>query len=160
MRRHAYEEAVEFYRKLWHRSHSSDSIATDLYDSLCLAMALRRTGRSEEARKILEQELAENQQAVDSGKAPARHPCLLAMLGRDQEALALARRAGRDKGDESLPLLGAAETFSLLGDVDGAIAMLEKAVAAGFDDRYLLLIDPLLERVSDDPVLDRLAPVR
>jgi tetratricopeptide (TPR) repeat protein len=160
MRRHAYGEAVGLYRKLSDRSQASDSIATDLYDRLCLAMALRRSGGSQEAREVLEKELAENQRAVDSGKAPARYPCLLAMLGRDEDALALARRAGRDRSDQPLSLLGAAETFSLLGDVDGAIAMLEKAVAAGFDDRYLLLIDPLLERVSDDPVLDRLAPVR
>jgi Flp pilus assembly protein TadD len=160
MRRYAYDEAVELYRKLWERSHSSDTIATDLHDSLCLAIALRKIGGFEEAREILEQELAASQEAVDSGKAPARYPSLLAALGRDQEALALAREVGRERADQPLPLVGAAETFSMLGDIDAAVAMLEGARTAGYDDPYLFLINPLLENVRDNPVLDRVAPVR
>ena len=160
MRRGAHEEAVGLYRKLSERSHESDTIATGLHDSLCLATALRKTGDFEEAREILEQELAARQEAVDRGAPPPSYPGLLAALGRDGEALALAREMGRERAEQPLPLVGAAETFSMLGDIDSAVDMLEQAVAAGYDDPYLFLINPLLESVRDNPALDRLAPVR
>jgi hypothetical protein len=80
-------------------------------------------------------------------------------LGRRAEALSLARVAAHEGIGDTLKMVAAAETFSLLGETEEAVAALEAAVEAGYGDVYLLLIDPLLGGLTDHPALDRLAPV-
>jgi tetratricopeptide (TPR) repeat protein/tRNA A-37 threonylcarbamoyl transferase component Bud32 len=159
MRRHAYHEASEVYRTLYHRSHASADIATDIHDVVCLALALRGAGRFDEAEEVLEAALVAHEGRIDAGAAWLRYPCLLAALGRRAEALSLARVAAHGGIGDTLEMVAAAETFSLLGETEEAVAALEAAVEAGYGDVYLLLIDPLLGGLTDHPALDRLAPV-
>ena len=158
-RRGAWDEAVEVYRRLYERSHAGDEIASDIHDSVCLALALRGAGRFDEARQVLENEIDAQRGSIAAGAPPLRYSCLLAAAGRHEEARALLRAAASEPAAGGQGLVVAAETLCLVDDAAGALSALEGAIAAGYNDPYFLLIDPLLEAVRDDPALDRLAPV-
>jgi len=51
-----------------------------------------------------------------------------------------------------------ARTWAVLGDHERAVRHLEAAFAAGYDDVYMIVIDPALMSLRNDPVIDRLAP--
>jgi hypothetical protein len=53
-----------------------------------------------------------------------------------------------------------ARTWAVMGHRARAIRYLEAAVAAGYDDPYLIVIDPALASSRDDPAIERLAPRR
>ncbi len=157
-RRGAWEEALSIYRELYERSHDSDESGTQTHDSLCLGLALEGIGRSSEAREVLERELTELQERGVEAEDQGRRLCLLAALGRSHEARSLANEIeGLDPVDPQ-QLFFLAEAYSLLRDRDAAVDALERAVAAGYVDRYYILLDPLLTDLGSDPVLEVLAP--
>ena len=85
---------------------------------------------------------------------------LLAAAGRRDEARSLAEPLAR-KAVGSVDLnYELARVWALLGDKKLAIHYLEEAFAAGYDDPYMILIDPPLASLQNDPAIDRLAPAR
>jgi tetratricopeptide (TPR) repeat protein/tRNA A-37 threonylcarbamoyl transferase component Bud32 len=157
-RRGAYDEAVTIYRGIRERSLASDRIGNQKFNSLCLGLALRGAGASDEARHVLEGELAENQGTIDRGEEPMRQPCFLAAVGRGREALQRVREIESTTPTDPEQLFILAETYTLMGEPDSAIGALERAFEAGFDDRYFALVDPPLVGLGDNPGLDRLVP--
>ena len=159
-RRGAYDEAAKIYRAIHTRSYESDRIDTDIYDSLCLGLALKGAGRIGEAREVLEGELVEHQKRIDLGAEPGRQMCLLAALGKSRDALGLAREIEATGSVDLQQLFLLAETYALAGEVNAAALALERAFEAGYDDPYYILVNPPLSGIQDDPVIDRLAPIR
>ncbi len=159
-RRGAYEEAAQIYREIHRRSHESDRIDTDIYDSLCLGLALQGAGRIDEAQAVLESGLAETRARLDKGAKPGRRPSFLAALGRTREALEWARVFEAGETADTQQLFQLAETYALCGELDAAVLALEQAFEAGYDDPYYILVNPPLNGIQNDPVIDRLAPVR
>jgi len=157
-RRGAFAEAAAIYREIHKRSHASDEIGTENFDSLCLGLALQGMGRNGEARQVLESEIADNRARFEGGQLMIWQGCLLAASGRTAEAMDFARDL--EAADPTVPgrLLALAETLALVGEREAAIAALERAFDAGYDDRYYILVDPPLVGLADHPAIDRLAP--
>ena len=53
-----------------------------------------------------------------------------------------------------------AEVHALIGDPDGAIALIEQSFEAGYGDPYFVLTNPPLKSLQDRPELEVLAPYR
>jgi tetratricopeptide (TPR) repeat protein len=161
-RRGAYDEAVELYRGIYDQSHQSEQIQSDVYDSLCLALALQGAGRSDEARSILEQELddlrARTTTASSRGTDPSREACLLAALGRGRDARDRALELEPLVVDDPAGLFILAEAFALVGETDKAVEFLERAVEIGFNDPYYILVNPPMRGLQDRPEMEELAP--
>ena len=161
-RQGAYEEAARMYRSAWELSHPEDSNETGLFDTLCLALALQRLGRWDEARMIVEDEIEtvqrlENERSLTRGELAYRAG-LLATIGRGREAAAvLADLDARDDLDVET-LLSMARGYTLAGDPDRAERLLERAVEAGYNDPYYILIDPTFAGLQNRPALEELAP--
>ncbi len=153
-RRGAYDEAVTIYRGMYERSQNSDQGGTQNHDSLCLGLALEGAGRSSEAREVMERQLAENHERNDGVEDPDRQLCLLAALGRNREARRLAGEIERQNPTDPHQLFILAEVYTLLGDREAAIDSLERAFAAGYEDRYYVLLDPLLAGLEGNPALE------
>jgi hypothetical protein len=83
---------------------------------------------------------------------------MLAGAGRKEEARALAESAGRHAAGSIDVNYELARTWAVMGDRAQAIRYLEGAVAAGYDDPYLIVIDPSLASLQDDPAIEKLAP--
>jgi tetratricopeptide (TPR) repeat protein len=158
-RRGAFEEAATIYRGIYQRSQDSEQIDTDIYDSLCLGLALQGAGRIDEAHEILNRELAEYEANIREGAETGREICLLAALGRSREARSLARGFKATDPTDPHQFLVLAEIYSLAGDSDAAVQALERAFEVGFDDPYYILINPPLAGIQNEPAIDRLAPV-
>lgn len=159
-RRGEFQEAAEVYGSTFQRSHESEQIETDIYDSLCLGLALQGAGRQDEAREVFERELAAHQSNVRKGMEAGREICLLAALGRSREAWSLAEDIESRDPTDPAELLILAEVYTLVGQSEVAVQALERAFAAGFDDPYYILVDPLLGGLQSEPAIDRLAPIR
>ena len=162
-RREAFDEAVELYRAIRERSHASDRVQTDVFDSLCLGLALQGAERDEEARAVLTEELErfELLSADDDSYReadPGRNACILAALGRSREAWAVARDFESSIGDDPVSLMVLAEIFTLVGEPDRALAAIEKSFEAGYDDPYYILINPPLGGLQGRPEINVLAP--
>ena len=158
-RRGAFEEAAKIYRGIYQRSHDSEQIDTDIYDSLCLGLALQGAGRIDEARGILEREFAEHEPNIREGAEMGREVCLLAALGRSREAFSLARELEAIDPKDPHQLLVLAEIYTIAGNSDAAVQALERAFEVGFDDPYYILVNPPFAGIQNEPVIDRLAPV-
>ena len=159
----AFGEAVELFREIHERSHSSDSVTTDSYDSLCLGLALQGAGRRDEASAVLEDELADIEaRAIEDpeGGEAKRKACILAALGRSREARDLALEAEKNAAGNSQTLMILAEVHALIGDPDRAIALIEQSFEAGYADPYFILTNPPLKSLQERPELDVLAPYR
>jgi tetratricopeptide (TPR) repeat protein len=159
-RRGAYEEAVSIYRDIYQRSHDGDEAGSGTFDSLCLGLALAGAGRPDEAREVWERELEANQARLDGGAATGRQVCLLAVLGRGDEAHRMAEELDREDLADPDVLFILAEAYSLLGDREAAVGALQRAFDAGYDDRYFVLIDPPLKGLDELPAVARLLPCR
>jgi tetratricopeptide (TPR) repeat protein len=161
-RRGAFEEAVELYRGIHERSHQSEQIASDVHDSLCFGLALQGAGREDEARTVLEAEIealrAQSASAPLVGSDRGRQAALLATAGKAGQASALAREIEAEDSDDPYLLFSLAETYALIGEPDHAVALLERANRAGYDDPYFILVDPLLRDLQNRPELEQLAP--
>jgi tetratricopeptide (TPR) repeat protein len=118
--------------------------------------ALLALGRPEEALAV----------ATDDGRAVER-VLALAALGRDEEArggLRAYRESGGGTGDGlSFPIthLGLAEMYTALGDLDEALASIERAQELGLATGPILIREwPTLDPIRDHPrfraVVDRL----
>ncbi len=158
-RRGAYEEAVKIYRSRWERSRDSEQAGSDLHDTLCLGLGLQGAGRRDEARRVIEDGLAlfdgqSNQDAANLG----RRACLLAALGRSREAQVQAREVEEQELDDLYPLYLLAQAYTLMGEPDQAIALLEQVYEAGHDDPYYVLVDPPLRGLQERPEIKDLAP--
>ena len=107
---------------------------------------------------MLRDELAQTRRQFGTAEEPIRTSSLLAALGLSSEAVAIARKVEASHPKDSGEFVIAAETYAMTGDRAAAIRALEEAAAAGYDDRYYLLINPALVGIQDDPALKRLAP--
>jgi len=158
-RRGAWDEAVTIYRGMYRRSQDRGQGETLIHDGLCLGLALQAAGQTVEAREVWLVSLPENQRASEGGDSQIPSMSLLAALGRFEEA---QRVAGEFEAEDNMApqtLFTLAETYALLGRTDAAVDALERAFAAGYEDRYYVLIDPPLASLVDHPAIDRLAPV-
>jgi tetratricopeptide (TPR) repeat protein/tRNA A-37 threonylcarbamoyl transferase component Bud32 len=161
-RRGAFEEAERMYRRAWEISHPENSIETGLFDTLCLALALQRLGRWDEARVIVEDEIdvvrrLEAERPLESEELAYRAG-LLATAGRAREAASVLTELAANQDLESGSLVAMARGYALVGEPDRAEQVLEEALEAGFNDPYYLLIDPTLAGLQDRPALEELAP--
>jgi tetratricopeptide (TPR) repeat protein len=162
-RRGAFEEAERMYRRAWEISHPENSIETGLFDTLCLALALQRLERWSEARVIVEDEIdvvrrLAAERPLEPGEIAYRAG-LLATAGRAREAASmLVKLASIDDLDPD-SLVTMARGYALAGDPDRAEDLLAKALEAGFNDPYYLLIDPTFAGLQSRPAMEELAPV-
>jgi len=158
-RRGAYEEAIKIYRSMWERSRGGEQVASGLHDTLCLGLALQGAGQRDEARLVIEGELAlfDGQLSQDVANL-ARRACLLAALGKSREAQAQAREVEEQELDDLYPLYLLAQAYALMGEPNRAVALLERVYEAGHDDPYYILVDPPLRGLQERPEIDELAP--
>jgi tetratricopeptide (TPR) repeat protein/tRNA A-37 threonylcarbamoyl transferase component Bud32 len=162
MRRGAAGEAVDVYRKALTDPPSSLTPAREDHLTLCLGLALEIAGRGAEARRVLlEGEKASRERppgAVPEPLERALRGALLAAAGQRDRARGLLSRASEHGETSPLLHMSLARAWSILGDRPRAISHLDKALAGGYDDPYMIPIDPPLAAVREDPAVDRMAP--
>jgi tetratricopeptide (TPR) repeat protein len=155
LRRGAAEEAVATYRRLGPK-------ASREHDALCLALALRVEGHETEAESVARaaaEEMAPRAPRKPAGDGDeALRAALLAVAGRAGEARAVLARAEAVGDPGARDALWFARAHVALGETDRAAALAERALAAGVDDPYFVLIDPSLASIRDRPEIDRLLP--
>ena len=95
-----------------------------------------------------------NQDAANLG----RQASLLAALGRSREAYALASEVEEQDLEDLYPLYLLAQAYTLIGEPDRAVGLLERVYEAGHEDPYYVLIDPPLRGLQERPEIDELAP--
>jgi len=88
----------------------------------------------------------------------ALRAALLAVAGRAGEARAVLAPTEKNRDPAVRDLLWFARAHAALGETDRAAALAERALAAGVDDAYFVLIDPSLASIRDRPEIDRLLP--
>jgi tetratricopeptide (TPR) repeat protein len=161
-RRGDFEGAIEHYRSLHEQSHASERIQSDEYDSLCLALALQGANLQDEARTVLETELANLRAELASPSTDpddrGRESCLLAALGKTREASLRAREIEVAAADNPHQLFVVAETNALVGELDRAVTALVRAFEIGYDDPYYILLNPPLNALQGRPEIRELAP--
>ncbi len=150
-RRGAAAEAVPIYRDLLERPKPNTS-----WDTLSLALALRATGDTEEADRLLAERIARLKDPVlmaddpDPDQDGLELVLLLAALGKHDEA----KRQMNGIDIAALPIRRMnrlAEVYTLMGRNDDAIAALERAVDEGFRDIFFWSLMPALGGLRDDP---------
>ena len=163
-RRGAPKEAITIYREVIKQAKEGRLKTGVEHAELSLGLALAAAGETAEARRTLVE-------AADRMRARARQKPLppqdeamvatmLAAAGRKDEARALAESAGRHAAGSVDVNYELARTWAVVGDRARAIRYLEGAVAAGYDDCYMIVIDPALASLQDDPAIEKLAPRR
>jgi tetratricopeptide (TPR) repeat protein len=159
-RRGAAAEAVATYRQVL-KLAGEGSLKTGLeHVRLSLGLAQAAAGQAAEARRTL----LDAAEKISSRKGPVDPDlegmigCLLAAAGRRDEARVLADRLARNAAGNVDINYELARIWALLGDRKLAVHFLGEAFAAGYKDPYMILIDPPLASLKDDPALDRLAP--
>jgi tetratricopeptide (TPR) repeat protein len=161
-RRGAPGEAVTIYREVIKRAEEGSLKTGVEHAELSLGLALAAAGETAESHRTL-LEVADRIRA-SGGKKPlppedeAMVATMLAGAGRQDEARTLAERAGRRAGASIDVNYELARTWAVLGHHERAVRHLEAAFAAGYDDAYVIVIDPALMSLRNDPVIDRLAP--
>jgi Flp pilus assembly protein TadD/predicted Ser/Thr protein kinase len=129
---------------------------------LCLGLAQAAAGQAAEARRTLldgvEQIRGRARKGLIKPEDEALIAELLAAAGRRDEARSLAERLAQKAAGTIDVNYELARLWALLGDSGQAIQYLEKAFAAGYADPYMILVDPPLASVRDDPAIERLAP--
>jgi tetratricopeptide (TPR) repeat protein len=161
-RRGAFSEAEAMYRTRWQVSQESEWVDRSSYDSLRLAITLKNLDRWDEAWMIIEDEFSGFRQYAEGRDLDhadaALGSCILAALGRTEEATEQIRQLAVDPDATANGLYGLAKACALIGDLDRAEEMLVRAMDAGWGDPYFILIDPLLYALQDRPIIDELAP--
>jgi len=162
LRRGAVDEAVEVYQDVLDRSRAGSLQTSDAHTVLCLGLALEAAEKGDLARRVLLEgaeklEPRDRTDPLDVGYQGLR-AAQLAAAGREEEARDLLRVLAREEEASSSLHLGLARGWSVLGERERAIRHLERAVAAGFEDVYFILIDPPVAAVRDDPAVERLVP--
>jgi tetratricopeptide (TPR) repeat protein len=163
-RRGAPKEAVAIYREVIKQGKEGRLKTGIEHAELSLGLALAAAGEIAEAHRTLVE-------AADRIRARARKKPLppeneamvatvLAAAGRKDEARALAESAGRHAAGSIDVNYELARTWAVMGDRARAIRYLEGAFAAGYDDPYMIVIDPPLTSLQDDPAIEKLAPRR
>jgi tetratricopeptide (TPR) repeat protein len=161
-RRGAPREAVATYREVIKRAKEG-SLKTGIeHAELSLGLALVAAGETAEGRRTLVE--AADRIRARGGKKPlppqdeAMVATMLAAADRKNDARTLAERAGRRAASSIDVNYELARTWAVIGDHQRAVRYLEAAFAAGYDDSYMILIDPALVSLQKDPAIDRLAP--
>jgi tetratricopeptide (TPR) repeat protein len=161
-RRGAPSEAVAIYREVTKRAKEGSLKTGVEHADLSLGLALAAAGDTAEGHRTLVE--AADRIRARGGKKPlppedeAMVATMLAGAGRQAEARTLAERADRGAKGSIDVNYELARTWAVLGDHQRAIRYLEAACAAGYDDLYVILIDPPLLSLQKDPAMDRLAP--
>jgi tetratricopeptide (TPR) repeat protein len=159
-RRGAVENAIGSYHRAIEK-RDGDEAETD-HDALCLGLALRAAGRTEEAVAVMRSAAAALR--ARSRKTPTSEDdeaILVALLaGGGRTAEARARLARLEKGPEPTGATAAwfARAHVALGELDRASALYVRAVDTGYSDPYYVLIDPSLAAIRDRPEIDGLLP--
>jgi serine/threonine protein kinase/tetratricopeptide (TPR) repeat protein len=146
------ERAAELFR------HASEIDGNDYQSLVILASVQHGLSQTEAARKAARRglELAQRQLGVSPGDLRATYLSAeaLVLLGEEKRALQMAERAlDLDGGKTSLVLYNVASVMAMLGCLDEAIDLLEKAVDRGHGRADAFRFDPLLVNLRDDPRL-------
>ncbi len=96
-RRGAFDDAAEIYGKHTSARTRASRSDTDIYDSLCLGLALQGAGRIDEAREVLEGELGVIEKLVESGEM-GRPLDLFSRRSRQARCGAVVGRGNRNGG--------------------------------------------------------------
>jgi tetratricopeptide (TPR) repeat protein len=163
-RRGASKEAAAIYQEVIKLAKEGRLQTGTEHAELSLGLALAAAGETAEARRTLVE--AADRIRTRAGRKPAppqdeaMMATMLAAAGRRDEARALAESAGRHAAGTMDVNYELARTWAVLGDRARAIRHLEGAVAAGYNDCYMIVIDPALASLQDDPAIEKLAPRR
>jgi serine/threonine protein kinase/Flp pilus assembly protein TadD len=156
MRRGAAEEAVSVYDDLLQKAGKGLVNISSGDAALVLGLALAAAGRDAEARRVQEEAAGTlARSAQGNTMAQARLSTLYAALGRRSAAERIIEELQR--GHHPGVLYQLARTRAQLGDLEAAAGLLRQARVAGYDQPYFVLIDPVLSRLKDHPVIDELA---
>jgi tetratricopeptide (TPR) repeat protein len=129
--------------------------------TLHLALSLAADGRHAEARGVLDREIARltaGQRQQGNEYEDVQLAALLAAAGESARAEAILARTASSRAQNPWVLYLAARVRALLGHADAAADLLRQAVAAGYDQPYLALIDPALAALRDHAVMAEIAP--
>jgi len=163
-RRGAFKEAVATYREIIRQVKEGRLKTGTAHLDLSLGMALAAAGETAEARRTLVE--AAGRMRAGARKGPLRvddevmAATMLAVAGRKDEARDVAERAGRRIESAIDTNYELARVWAVLGDRARAVQYLEKSIAAGYTDPYMILIDPPFASLQDDPAIEKLAPRR
>jgi serine/threonine protein kinase/Flp pilus assembly protein TadD len=135
---------------------ASEVDRNDYQSPIILASVYQGLGRPTKALGAARRglQIAQSQLQLNPGDLRALYMSAqgLAVLGEDQQAIELARRARELDGDRTgLVLVNVAEVLAILGKRDEAIACLELAVTRGFRREAAIRFDPFLTALRDDP---------
>lgn len=127
----------------------------DYQASSFLAMAYAELGRDKERDEANLHTLEAVNKHVDlhpdDGRALTFGAYALVEQGQPEKARVWSERALDADRDEPAIMYNVACTYSLLGDNDGAIELLERAIEQGYGHRAWLAHDPDLAPLRDDP---------
>ena len=161
-RRGAPKEAAATYRDVIKQAREGSLKTGTEHAELSLGLALAAAGETVEARRTLVEAADRLRARAKKNPAPPEDEAMIATMlaaaGRKDEARALAERADRSAAGSIDVNYELARTWAVMGDRAKAIRYLEAAFAAGYDDTYLIVIDPALAPLQDDPAIEKLAP--
>jgi adenylate cyclase len=119
------------------------------------ALAYTALGRTEEATKARVKTIELIERHLDMNPDDTRALCFgaanLSSLGESQRAMDWATRALENSSEEPLVLYNVACTYTLEGETDRSMELLEKAVNLGWGDRAWLETDSDLDSLRDLP---------
>jgi thioredoxin-like negative regulator of GroEL len=145
-------EAVLHYRRIVRETATREG--GNASASIQLALALRASGDSAGAHPVL----ADAEWQVRSGKSRRADldyridlARVLAAKGDARAAAALLRGLDRRTGLDGLTLYALSEVHALLADREKSLGLLERAIGAGYWDRYFPLIAPEFASLRRDP---------
>jgi eukaryotic-like serine/threonine-protein kinase len=163
-RRGAWTEAIATYREVLKQVKEGRIRTGTEHLELSLGLALAAAGEADEARQTLVE--AADRLGARSGKKAlppedeAMIATMLAGAGRKDAARAMAERAGAHAEGTIDVNYELARAWAVIGDRERAVRYLRGAFAAGYDDPYLIVVDPALAALKDDPAIETLAPRR
>jgi tetratricopeptide (TPR) repeat protein len=161
-RRGAPKEAAAIYREIIKEAKEGRLKTGVEHAELSLGLALAAAGETAEARRTLIEAAGRIRARAREKPMPPEDEAMVATMlagaGRKDEARALAESAGRHAAGSIDVNYELARTWAVIGDRARAIRYLEAAVAGGYDDPYMIVIDPPLASLQDDPAVEKLAP--
>jgi serine/threonine protein kinase/Flp pilus assembly protein TadD len=148
-------EAVPIYRKVCELGPEGGMGGNPGKNAFDLALALRESGRPDEARKTVTEARAKLLQELGGAEPDAQTTLLLAQLsaflGETGKAAAYLQRAEGAIDDDPYLLVNAAEAYVGLGQAPRAVDLLRKALEKGYQDPFFPVIMPDFLPIRNDP---------
>ena len=153
-------EAVPLYRQNVDLVAEGRMEGSSAFESLALALALRDSGQTEEARERLDAFTEGIGPDPPAGFSEATWLLMLAAfetVGGDHAAAERwLEKALSNNVEGPLNQRTLAEVYALMGDRDAALEALRKAIDFGTEDIFFLRMKPTLRSLRDDPRFDKL----